>query len=159
MTERLSNMHFMALRSLAKEPWYIKPWLPGRKMQWKINKQWCYIYDLDDTIFPMDKEGCHLYHGDPSLWDRAFDACRDLVSMGFAEEELIHVGPDPDCHIQDRLEYRLTERGRNFLERVSAKKKDCTILEAEQPAMPKGMGIGKVWFRWTEKAKGWLSRF
>lgn len=156
MSERLSNMHFMALRSLAKEPWHRKPWLCERKLQWKINKKWCYIFNEDDTIYPMDGDGCHLYHGDTSIWERAFDACRDLVSKGFVEEVLIHCGPDPDCHIQDRVEYRLTERGRNFVERVSAKKHGCTILKEEQPAIQ--VGIGNHLWRWAEKAKGWLSR-
>lgn len=149
-TNRLTNTQFMALRSIAREPWTHKQDNCRFSFQWKINKKWYCLYDWkDDFLYAADGSGVRFYSGAKRWSMEAWEALESLIEIGLVED-CRTACPNSVEDIDDWHEYRLSDRGRDFL-----KKKANVAGIHEKIADRPETSIGGL----VAKAKGWLSRF
>ena len=124
---RLNTDQFLALRSIAKNPWQ---WNVGRSeavIQWKFHKRWYYIFSRDhNVLIPMDGEttwgnGCyHQHNGWDDIFEKSYKARDELIERGLVQDKFIRCCPGTSCHNNDRHIYRLTERGLALIEKANA---------------------------------------
>ncbi|WP_149543103.1 hypothetical protein [Serratia marcescens] len=109
---RLNNDQFMALRSIAREPWDIQQ---GR-IQWHFSGKWFHLfrqYGIRASLESVDGIGGCC--GFESVYEQALDAARILEGRGLVEVFTLRCCPNTPCHRNDRYEFRLTARGEKLL--------------------------------------------
>lgn len=125
MTMRLTNDQFMALRSIAREPWDLQ-W---RRIQWKFNGKW---FHLDSKGWRSALDAAYPAHcGYGQMRDRAWDAAWGLEALGLVEISTIRCCPGTSCHLNDRNLFQPSERGAELLRRIAIGHK-----RSEEPAAP-----------------------
>lgn len=143
---RLNTDQFLALRSIAKEPWDMQ-W--GR-IQWRFNGKWCHLFRRHGVRAPLGSvDGIGGHCGYDDVFDRAWDAAWALVAYGLVEEFTVRCCPGTSCHANDREEFRLTPRGVALLEKANATSQRRKSVEPTAPDVPsvpvESMNRGPWW--------------
>jgi hypothetical protein len=114
---RLNTIQFLALRSIAKEPWDLK-W--GR-IRWRFQGKWVYLFRRDGVRAPLGSiDGAGGRYGYDEVLKHAWDAAYELENMGFVELLTVRCCPGSLCHANDRHEFRLSRRGDSLLQKANS---------------------------------------
>jgi len=114
--QRLNTLQFLALRSIAREPWDMQ-W---RRIQWRFNGKWVQLF-RDGVRAPLGSiDGIGGHYGYDDVYKRAWDAAWELDEQGLVEVVTERCCPGTECHRNDRHEFRLTPRGTALLQKANA---------------------------------------
>lgn len=131
---RLNTNQFLALRSIAREPWDMQ----GDRIQWRFNGKWCYLfrrYGVRAPLGSVNGIGGHCGYND--VYERAWSAGWELE-----EKELVEVVTERCCHNascngrNDRHEFRLTPRGNALLQKANTTSQQRNTAEHPTPEAP-----------------------
>ncbi len=101
---RLTTTEFMALRSIAREPWSEA----RGAIQWKFHRQWVHLHRDDRWRYG-------------SLIARAWDAAENLEKMGLVVRVAVRrCCNDPKCQEPKHDEIRLSESGELLLGKANS---------------------------------------
>lgn len=129
MPTRLNTVQFLALRSIAGEPWDMQ-W--GR-IQWRFNGKWVHLFRRHGVRAPLGSvDGIGGHCGYDDVFERAWNAAYDLEGLGLVEVFTERCCPGTSCHRNDRHEFRLTPRGSALL--AKAKATSVRANAAQKPA-------------------------
>ena len=146
MRARLNTLQFLALRSIAKEPWQMKWGL----IRWKFRGRWFHLY-RDGLKTPLDAGRSDGRSGYDDVQEKAWDAAWDLDGMGLVEVATIRCCPGTSCRLNDRHEFRLTPRGTIFLEKANAWSRRMTearrTAEVSAASPVSSQSTGSTWLR------------
>lgn len=114
---RLNTRQFLALRSIAKEPWH----LSSRRVLWRFNGRWHYLYSdgTREKLSSVRERGHEQRDGDFDLYDGAERAAWDLTFMGLVDYITVRCSPGTECHLNDRAAFQLTARGASLLAKAN----------------------------------------
>ncbi|MDF8364691.1 hypothetical protein [Achromobacter anxifer] len=148
---RLNTIQFLALRSIAKEPWDLK-W--GR-IRWRFQGKWVHLFRSDGVRAPLGSiDGTGGRYGYDEVIKRAWDAAYELETMGFVELLTVRCCPGSLCHANDRREFRLSRRGDSLLQKANAAP---ARFAAAQMQVPRHTVIDDVASRqWWRVAASWV---
>jgi len=121
--QRLNTHEFLALRSIAREPWDLRE----DRIQWRFNGRWFYVVarpfsreghsftvtGVRVSLESVDGKGGRL--GYDHVVKRAWNAASSLQARGLVEVFTVLCCPDPSCHASERHELRLTSSGSALL--------------------------------------------
>lgn len=151
---RLNTNQFLALRSIAREPWDMQ-W---RRIQWRFNGKWVHVF-RDGVRAPLDSiDGIGGHYGYDDVYKRAWDAAWELDEQGLVEVVTERCCHSESCHRNDRHEFRLTSRGSALLQKANAVSQrvvaDATLAKHSIPAAVM-TSSGETWWH---KAASLLER-
>lgn len=117
MVNRLNTRQFLALRSIAREPWDLARW----RLQWRFNRKWCHLFCKEGIRAQLNSvDGIGGTGGYGDVIDEAWSAAEDLEQCGLVEVFTVRCCQGTSCHNNDKHEYRLTPKGELLLQRANA---------------------------------------
>lgn len=152
---RLNTNQFLALRSIAREPWDMQ-W--GR-IQWRFNGKWLHLFRRDGVRAPLGSvDGIGGHCGYDDIINRAWDAASELEWYGLVEVFTVRCCPGTSCHANDRHEYRLTPRGTALLQKANAARQTA-VADPNPSEIPAAVvnPTGAPWWRKAASLLSWRS--
>ena len=152
---RLNTNQFMALRSIAREPWDVQ----SGRIQWRFNGKWFHLLRRDGAREPLESvDGVGRYGGYGRIIEAAWDAAWELQGFGLVEVFTVRCCPGRACHANDRPGYTLTPRGAALLQKANAanRPKPATPNLVETPAAAANLA-GASWWRKAASFLRWRS--
>lgn len=153
MSTRLNTRQFLALRSIAKEPWDMQ-W---RRIRWRFNGKWVQLF-RDGVRAPLGSiDGIGGHYGYDDVYKRAWDTAWELNDQGLVEVVTERCCPGTACHRNDRHEFRLTPRGSALLQKanVASQRAVADPIPAEY-SIPAAV-VNQAGGSWWRKAASLLS--
>lgn len=147
---RLNNDDFIALRSVCREPWISARGFDGTIL-WKFNGKWFRV-DQAEVAMSLVDDYAWSYKG--SVWARAYCALDRIEAYGLVESNIVRCCPDTDCHLNDRLTWNITERGRALLARANKPASTAAVLATTVDQPPPGDDTPPLWAWLTNLFKG-----
>lgn len=150
---RLNTNQFLALRSIAREPWDMQ-W--GR-IQWRFNGKWLHLFQRYGVRAPLGSvDGIGGRCGYDDVYERAWNAAWELEGMGLVEVVTERCCSSESCHRNDRHEFRLTPRGNALLQKANA----ASQREVDDPipaGLPAANPTDGSWWRKAASVLCWRS--
>lgn len=152
---RLNTNQFLALRSIAREPWDVQ----SGCIQWRFNGKWFHLLRHDGVREPLESvDGIGGYGGYGRIIELAWDAAWELQGFGLVEAFTVRCCPGRACHANARQGYRLTPRGAALLQKANAanRPKLAAPRLVETPAAIATLA-GAPWWRKAASLLRWRS--
>jgi hypothetical protein len=134
-----------------------EPWTDEQRILWKHNRHW-YEVRPDGYVRNENSFGIYWYLGlpdeDDSLYDRAYAAVQRLGRLGYACRHKILCCPGEACHRNDRVVWKLTREGEEFLARIKPRIPEPVLAAPLPPALPPPGLLFRIWSRLRGRGAG-----
>ncbi|MCP1652261.1 hypothetical protein [Pseudomonas nitroreducens] len=159
MPTPLTNIQFLALRSIAREAWDLR----DRRITWRFGRRWFYLFGNGLRAPLTSATGDIGRYGYSAAFEQAWTAAWELEDLQLIEVHTNRCCPDTPCHLNDRHEFRLTVRGQALLMKANASIQGRPPTESTRANSRFSRLMPKLWARWwaarlmaTVRCSSWL---
>lgn len=161
MTTPLTNIQFLALRSIARESWDLR----DRRITWRFGRRWFYLFENGIRAPLTSVTGNIGRYGYNAAFERAWAAAWELEDLQLIEVHTNRCCPGTSCHLNDRHEFRLSMRGQALLTKANASSQALPPAESASSQANSRLSrlIPRLWARWwsarlvaTMRCSSWL---